>query len=77
MIYTAVQNLIEYGIRKGLMTKDDTFVVRNTLIDILGLGGWEDSAADNTGDDIDAILAPIVDYACEKARSSSPYSSYS
>ena len=66
MIYTAVQNLIEYGIRKGLMTKDDTFVVRNTLIDILGLGGWEDCAADNTGDDIDAILAPIVDYACEK-----------
>ncbi len=66
MIYTAVQNLIEYGIRKGLITGDDVFVVRNALIDVLALGGWEDCSADNTGDDIDAILAPLVDYACEK-----------
>ena len=66
MIYTAVQNLIEYGIRTGLITRDDEFVVRNALIDVLGLGDWQECEADNTGCDIDAILAPIVEYACEK-----------
>jgi len=66
MICAAVQTLIGYGIRKGLITEDDVFVVRNAFIDVLGLNDWEECTADNTAEDIDAILAPILDYACEQ-----------
>ena len=66
MIFENVQTLINYGIRNGLISAEDEYVVRNSLIDILGLGEWNESKGDDNSDDIDAVLAPIIDYAAEK-----------
>lgn len=66
MICTAVQRLIDYGIRTALITKDDEYVVRNGLMDVLGLTDWQDGEISGEISAIDDILAPIVDYACEQ-----------
>jgi UDPglucose--hexose-1-phosphate uridylyltransferase len=66
MIYTAVQRLIEYGIRTSLINKEDEYVIRNGLMDLLGLTDWHDCELSEETAVIDDILAPIVDYACEQ-----------
>lgn len=66
MIYEKVQTLIDYGKRCSLIAAEDEFVVRNLLIDVLGLGEWQECKGDGTADDIDLILKPLVDYAVEK-----------
>ncbi len=66
MIYTAVQRLIDYGEACGLITADDRFVVRNQLMDILGLSDWEDREPAYSGESIEDILSPLIAYACEK-----------
>ncbi|MBQ6702684.1 MAG: UDP-glucose--hexose-1-phosphate uridylyltransferase [Clostridia bacterium] len=66
MIFENVQTLINYGIRNGLISAEDEYVVRNSLIDILGLGEWNEAKGEVDSDDIDAVLAPIIDYAAEK-----------
>jgi UDPglucose--hexose-1-phosphate uridylyltransferase len=66
MICRAIQTLINYGIKNELITKEDEIVVRNTFIDILGLTDWEDGVLAEEIESVEAILAPIIDYACEK-----------
>lgn len=65
MIYNYVQALINYGLKKELITKYDCIYVRNSLMDLLRLSSWEEP--ENVPDDrsIDAILDRITDYACE------------
>ena len=41
MIYDVLQELINYGIKNNLIEKDDEIVVRNQLIDAIGLENWE------------------------------------
>ena len=66
MICTAVQRLIDYGIRNKLITKADVYVVRNEMMDALHLADWKESEAICENESIDAILTPIVDYACKQ-----------
>ena len=66
MIYTHVQRLIDYAIKHNLITKDDIFVVRNSIIDLLGLSDWQDREVETVSDSIEEILAPIIAYATEK-----------
>ncbi len=66
MIYNALQTLMEYSIKNNLITEDDVIVIRNALMDILNLKDWDDNATAFGTDSIEAILNPIVDYACEK-----------
>ena len=67
MICNALQQLIDYGIRNNLITEDDEIVVRNALMHELALSEWDDTVVGtDEGDNIEAILAPIIDYACEK-----------
>ena len=66
-IYSAVSDLIAYGIRNGLITDYDEIVVRNSIMDILCLTEWNDQECmRNTDKSIDDILDSIVQYACEK-----------
>ena len=65
MIYTSIQKLINYAIDAELITADDRYVVRNQLMDILQLSNWEERENVAVDGDIDAILAPMIDYACE------------
>ena len=66
MIYEAIERLLDYGVRKNIITLEDTLFVRNRLLDALCLSDWQDSGADAEGMTIDEILAPIIDYAIEQ-----------
>ena len=65
MICDAIQCLINYGITQNLITKADQFVVQNQLMEALHLTDWQLSGAGTEPDaPIDAILQPLVEYAC-------------
>ena len=65
MICDAIQCLINYGITQNLITKVDQFVVQNQLMEALQLTDWQLSGAGTEPDaSIDAILQPLVEYAC-------------
>lgn len=65
MICDAIQCLINYGITQNLITKADQFVVQNQLMEALQLTDWQLSVAETEpAASIDAILQPLVEYAC-------------
>ncbi len=65
MICDAIQCLINYGITQNLITKADQFVVQNQLMEALRLTDWQLSGAGTEPDaSIDAILQPLIEYAC-------------
>ncbi len=66
MIFEAIERLIDYGIRKNIITVEDSIYVRNRLLDALGLAQWQECTADAGDASIDEILAPIVSYAAEQ-----------
>ncbi len=65
MIYESLEKLISYALVNGLIDAVDVYVVRNMLLDVLGLSDWEDVSAEYRGEAIDDLLSPIVEYACE------------
>lgn len=66
MICGAVQQLINYGIKKNLITEADELVVRNELMEILHLTDWKISEPVEETELIETILEPLVDYACRQ-----------
>lgn len=65
MICEDVQRLIDYAIENKLITPDDVYVIRNQLMEALGLSDWQECSGNYTGESIDDILAPLVSYAVE------------
>ncbi len=65
MIYTYVKNLINYGIKSNLITSEDTYVVKNKLMEILKLSDWVEPTCENFTDNVEEILNGMVDYACK------------
>ncbi len=65
MIYESLEKLISYALVNGLIEGVDVYVVRNMLLDALGLSDWEDVSVEYRGESIDDLLSPIVEYACE------------
>ena len=68
MIFSAIERLLDYGVRKNIITVEDVMYVRGRLLDALGLQEWQDCAADAGNLSIDEILEPIVNYAVEQGR---------
>lgn len=66
MICYAVQKLIDYAIANELITSDDLYVVRNQLMGALKLIDWEENDAVYSGESIDELLLPLIEYACKK-----------
>ncbi len=64
MIYDAVQRLIDYALKNELITSYDVYVVRNQLMEALELSDWEETTAEYVGEEIDELLAPLIEYAC-------------
>lgn len=64
MIYSAVQRLIDYALKNELITSYDVYVVRNQLMEALELSDWEETTAEYVGEEIDELLAPLIEYAC-------------
>lgn len=65
MIYRSIQKLIDYGVKRNIITVEDIYFVRNRLLDILCLADFEDNDAECESEDIDQILLPIIEYAVE------------
>ena len=68
MIYEALENLIQYGIKKELILDCDVFVIKNQLMEILKLSDWEECESSYTKESnksIDQLLEPIIEYACK------------
>ncbi len=66
MIFEAIERLLDYGIKRNIITVEDTLYVRNRLIDTLGLTDWQDCSAEAGNMTVEEILSPIVEYAVEK-----------
>ena len=66
MISLAIDNLVDYAIKRNLITLEDVHFVRNRLIDLLGVSNYETREADSGEMTIDEILSPILEYAVEK-----------
>lgn len=41
MIFEAITRLLDYGVRKNIITVEDTLYVRNRLLDTLCLSEWQ------------------------------------
>ena len=65
MIYDVLQELINYGIKNNLIEKDDEIVVRNQLIDAIGLENWENPEEISETRSVQAILDDIIEYSCK------------
>lgn len=66
MIFDDIERLAGYAVKHGLIAAEDIYVVRNGFMDVLGLTEWEQGSPEPSDEPIDAILKPIVDYACER-----------
>ena len=64
MITDLIQTLIEYGIEKGLIYREDEIYIRNRLMQALKVDAWG-SAEKLDGLTIDELLGKLADYACE------------
>lgn len=60
-----VQELICYGLDNGLITGDDIYVVRNQLMDAMGLIDWEECDTHSAERSIDEILDQLIACAVE------------
>jgi UDPglucose--hexose-1-phosphate uridylyltransferase len=66
-IYKEIKRLINYGLDKGLIQKEDELYVRNRLLEVLKLDDYEDVEADAENlENPQPILDKILDYAYEK-----------
>ncbi|MCM3654276.1 UDP-glucose--hexose-1-phosphate uridylyltransferase [Metabacillus litoralis] len=67
-IFKEIQNLLEYGSKKGLFEKEDEIYVRNRILSFLGLNEWEDCAAENPLPLVVDILDKILDWSFEQGK---------
>ena len=64
-IETLIESLISYAMNKGLALPEDHAVLLNKLLEALSMDSYEPSC-DPQSEDLEEILAGILDYACEK-----------
>ena len=64
-IETLIESLISYGMNKGLTLPEDHAVVLNKLLEALAMDSYEPSLEPQS-EDLEEILAGILDYACQK-----------
>lgn len=63
MIYNAIDRLIAFGLKKGLLEKEDIFYVRNKLLYTLMLPAYEgDGTVGECNEELVEILADIIKY---------------
>lgn len=65
MPYRYIQQLVAYGLRTGLIAKEDEIYTTNLILDVLKLEEYE--APEETGEEmeLEEILKGLLDYACE------------
>lgn len=65
MICNSIQKLIDYAVRHNLAAKEDRYVVRNSLMEILKINNWEEPQNVDSSQSVNEVLDELVDYACE------------
>lgn len=63
-IFVAVENLLNYGISKNLINKEDIIYTRNKIFEILKIDNFEEVTITEE-ESLEKILKMILDYACE------------
>lgn len=67
LLNRVIDELIHYGMQKGLLHTEDEIYVRNLLLDDFSTTEYEeDSEVKPSGRDLEEILADLIDIACEK-----------
>lgn len=64
-IFSAIEELLDYGIKNSLMEKEDRAYARNLMLDVLHLDSMEEAQSSGEAELFD-ILKTMLDYACEK-----------
>ncbi len=63
MINLAVKKLVCYGLRKGFFEESDKIYITNHLLEALGLTDYEEPSDECVVNDLEKVLADILDYA--------------
>ncbi len=66
MIYESIDKLVSYGLRCGLVSKDDEIFVRNRLLEALHLDEYIEPENVTQDGDLEEILKELLDHACEQ-----------
>lgn len=62
----AVNELVLYGIREGLLTEEDAIYARNQILEVLGKDSWEEPETVRTPISLENVLKELCDFAAEK-----------
>ena len=65
MVYDAIKALVDYGLDKGLIEREDEIWARNRILDVLALDAYEPSG-ERRFDNLEEILKAILDDAAER-----------
>ena len=65
MLYENIEKLIQYGLKTGLITKDDVSYSTNLLLDLFRQDDFEKPEVDTDHLDLEEILKNLLDYAYE------------
>lgn len=55
---------MDYSLQNDLIQPEDRYVVQNQYMEIFRLNDWQTSGEASSETEIDAILQPLIDYAC-------------
>ena len=66
MIYDDIQRLISYALKNELISQEDIYVIRNQFMEVFQLTDWQETQTECGNEEIDDILSPLLDYACEQ-----------
>lgn len=67
-INESISKLIKYGLNCGLLAKEDKVYAINQILDVLGLEDFEEVDVITAKDNLEDILAEILDYAYENGK---------
>ena len=63
MIYQAIENLVSYGLKTGLIEEEDRIYTRNSLLEVFGLNDWPAKDIKEEEKALNEILDEMLDYA--------------
>ncbi len=66
MICTRIKQLVNYGVREGLLEREDEIFTINSLLEVFGLDEMEENLVWETELSLEEILKDMLDYAVEQ-----------
>lgn len=63
MVFKAIEGLVQYGLRTGLIEKEDAIYARNQVLDVLQMDEFQEPEGEIPCEDLEVILKTLLDYA--------------